>query len=555
MLERNIHYSDFSTSFIHWEKVNCMTSDQRFSKDLSLSNELRMVPEQDDYLIPLYCDSIVDRTAYLNHNTDKFNTMSLKDKSDGLPNNFRQTKTFSDFISGEDTNTSFYGMIPGLPVDSFTSAYSLSSDAPVRLSSPIHLNLSSSLPNPTIEQLHPGKKSFNSQDNLNITFSPSSSNGGYESASPPTVFQPYYDTSNTLSSLTTKTLSSDSVPLAADSSKKKSPSRSSVSGLGIKRPLNSFMLYRRDKQSSIPTNNHQSISRIIGEMWKRETIEEKERYAEMALRERERHAKEYPDYKFLPRKKKDKNANGKSPRRKKTYDPVLEQDESKILRMMLNQISHKSQSDTVKCKTNQNNYHWLLGDNSSTNMPPKKTFFDTTDQASHVTDFSGNLQLMPSMYEYQNQNVMPLSIMSTKSGSNNINVYGSSGMPNTFNNYSDHDIHTLINAYNTGSLNETSLSDIFNRSSTDSSQNVSVYHGVKNIESIEKNETQNISLLSAFDSTVLQDDMGYLQDSFSGSWDETMEFSSFSTPNPLDNQEIMIRSSLDPMNPALVNTS
>ncbi|KAG4302933.1 hypothetical protein PCK1_000876 [Pneumocystis canis] len=211
--------------------------------------------------------------------------------------------------------------------------------------------------------------------------------------------------------------------------------------------------------------------------------------------------------------------------------------------MMLNQISRKSQSDTMNYNTNRNNYHWLLGGNSTSEIPVKKTFYDTTNQTTHVADFSSDMHLIPGIYEYPNQIVAPLSIMSTESEINSVNIN------------SDPDFPTLINAYSANSLDDSSLSDIFNKNCIESSQNVSSYQGVKNIKSIEKNETQNIPLLSTFDSSILQDDLGYLQDNFPGSWDETMEFSSFSAPSSSDNQGLTLCSSLDPMNPTLRNTS
>lgn len=72
----------------------------------------------------------------------------------------------------------------------------------------------------------------------------------------------------------------------------------------VKRPLNSFMLYRKDRQHEVPTNNHQSISRIIGDMWRKETAETKNYYDSLAKEERERHQLEHPGYKFQPKKKK-----------------------------------------------------------------------------------------------------------------------------------------------------------------------------------------------------------------------------------------------------------
>ncbi|ODQ50433.1 high mobility group box, partial [Saitoella complicata NRRL Y-17804] len=69
------------------------------------------------------------------------------------------------------------------------------------------------------------------------------------------------------------------------------------------RPLNAFMLYRRDKQHAVPSKNHQSISRIIGQLWRNETAATKKFYTDLAKRAKEEHEQMYPGYKFAPKKK------------------------------------------------------------------------------------------------------------------------------------------------------------------------------------------------------------------------------------------------------------
>src|SRR5271170_6112227 len=82
-------------------------------------------------------------------------------------------------------------------------------------------------------------------------------------------------------------------------------SRSPSPGLReqVKRPLNAFMLYRKDKQGEIPTSNHQSVSRIIGAMWKSESADTKAKYNALAQKEREKHRQAYPGYKYSPKKR------------------------------------------------------------------------------------------------------------------------------------------------------------------------------------------------------------------------------------------------------------
>lgn len=537
-----------------WKKKNCMKPDTTLSDYDSLESELNIIPEQNDYSMPVSYDAINEGMTYIDYNIEKIDTMSLKDKSDVLPNNFGEAKVFPEIVYNEDQTASFYELMSGLPMDSYPTTFSLSNDTPIRLSSPIQFNLSASLPNPTIEQFQSKKKSYPVQNTLNATVSPSSSNCGYESTSPST-YRSYCDTSNAFSSsLTTRAVSLSPISSAIDSttSKKKSSPKLNIPNSAIKRPLNSFMLYRRDKQSSIPTNNHQSISRIIGEMWKRETIEEKERYAEMALRERERHAKEYPDYKFLPRKKKDKNANGKSPRKRKTYDPVLEQGESKILRMMLNQISHKkSQSDPEPFKVDQSNYHWFMDNKNKSTL--KKTYLDTANNA--TSNCFDNLQLLPDTYEYPNPNAVPLPIFPIKNRMENAGVYGSlDAFLNTYDNLNDHEVHALMDNYSVNSASERWLGSTYNKSCTGSPQSIPTCD-IKSVDTFsEKNEAQNISFVPVFDSTVLQDDMNSIQGNLTGVWDDTIELSSYSTSsNPHDNQDVLNRPSFELMNSGRVN--
>ncbi|CCG83292.1 Transcription factor ste11 [Taphrina deformans PYCC 5710] len=89
----------------------------------------------------------------------------------------------------------------------------------------------------------------------------------------------------------------------------------------VKRPLNSFMLYRKDNQHNIPTNNHQSISRIIGDMWRKETAETKNFYDVRAKEEREKHLLQHPGYKFQPKKKK-KETKASRPEPKSRQSPA-----------------------------------------------------------------------------------------------------------------------------------------------------------------------------------------------------------------------------------------
>jgi hypothetical protein len=80
----------------------------------------------------------------------------------------------------------------------------------------------------------------------------------------------------------------------------------------VKRPLNSFMLYRKSQTQSAMAYatsskfklNHQNISQIVGLMWQTESNSLKSEFARFAGQEKELHRALYPDYKFCPQKKK-----------------------------------------------------------------------------------------------------------------------------------------------------------------------------------------------------------------------------------------------------------
>lgn len=102
----------------------------------------------------------------------------------------------------------------------------------------------------------------------------------------------------------------------------------------VKRPLNAFMLYRKDKQTEIPTSNHQSVSRIIGAMWKSESADVKAKYNGLAQKERERHRQLYPGYKYSPKKR--INKDKKVRRTMSQAAHVKRQEEEKAILRQLN---------------------------------------------------------------------------------------------------------------------------------------------------------------------------------------------------------------------------
>ncbi|KAI9144158.1 hypothetical protein BKA69DRAFT_916630 [Paraphysoderma sedebokerense] len=79
------------------------------------------------------------------------------------------------------------------------------------------------------------------------------------------------------------------------------------------RPPNSYILFRKDKQPEVLAKYggiaNNEVSKIVGEMWRNASFEEKEKYNKLSKAVKEAHAKMYPDYKYQPRKTKKKKGN------------------------------------------------------------------------------------------------------------------------------------------------------------------------------------------------------------------------------------------------------
>ncbi|RDW94339.1 hypothetical protein BP5796_00102 [Coleophoma crateriformis] len=74
----------------------------------------------------------------------------------------------------------------------------------------------------------------------------------------------------------------------------------------VKRPMNSFMLYRKAYQARTKEyclqNNHQVVSKVCGRSWPMESDQIRAQYIAWAKLESENHAKAHPEYKFSPTK-------------------------------------------------------------------------------------------------------------------------------------------------------------------------------------------------------------------------------------------------------------
>uniref|UniRef100_A0A0N4U7F9 HMG box domain-containing protein n=1 Tax=Dracunculus medinensis TaxID=318479 RepID=A0A0N4U7F9_DRAME len=75
----------------------------------------------------------------------------------------------------------------------------------------------------------------------------------------------------------------------------------------IKRPMNAFMVWSQMERRKIcetqPDMHNAEISKQLGKQWKDLPEEQKQPFIQEAERLRQLHMKEYPDYKYKPKKK------------------------------------------------------------------------------------------------------------------------------------------------------------------------------------------------------------------------------------------------------------
>lgn len=91
----------------------------------------------------------------------------------------------------------------------------------------------------------------------------------------------------------------------------------------VKRPMNAFMVWSQIERRKIveenPNMHNAEISKLLGRRWKDLCTEERVPFVEEAERLRLLHMKEYPDYKYKPKKRPEKGSKTeKSPKGKST---------------------------------------------------------------------------------------------------------------------------------------------------------------------------------------------------------------------------------------------
>ncbi|KAF9132083.1 hypothetical protein BGX30_012793 [Mortierella sp. GBA39] len=86
-------------------------------------------------------------------------------------------------------------------------------------------------------------------------------------------------------------------------SAKTTTSKTAAKPFKIPRPANSFMLYRAENGKKYPGLVATELSAKLGEAWRREPQDVRDRYDEMAEQAKRDHALKYPGYKFAPVKR------------------------------------------------------------------------------------------------------------------------------------------------------------------------------------------------------------------------------------------------------------
>ncbi|KPJ07231.1 Transcription factor SOX-9 [Papilio machaon] len=97
----------------------------------------------------------------------------------------------------------------------------------------------------------------------------------------------------------------------------------------VKRPMNAFMVFaqamRRRLSEQRPSLHNAELSKSLGSMWKSLSEEQKLPFVKEAEKLRTQHKKEYPDYKYQPRRRKPPPTASSAARLKREPSPEREQ--------------------------------------------------------------------------------------------------------------------------------------------------------------------------------------------------------------------------------------
>ena len=163
----------------------------------------------------------------------------------------------------------------------------------------------------------------------------------------------------------------------------------------VKRPMNSFMLYRSAYTDRIKAlfqqNNHQTVSREAGRCWEKETNEVKEQYTHLANVEKNNHKLAHPDYRFAPGKRE----NSPTPRNtRRAEDEGSDMDDPDFIPSSLPPYTRRSRDSSYESRAS------TPYDGGAHGMPT--TYFsplwDTARPVAGLTSSPENMYLQPTIH-------------------------------------------------------------------------------------------------------------------------------------------------------------
>lgn len=163
----------------------------------------------------------------------------------------------------------------------------------------------------------------------------------------------------------------------------------------IKRPMNAFMVWsqmeRREIVKYAPDMHNAEISKNLGKRWKMLSEEQRKPYRDEAQRLKELHLKEYPDYKYRPRKKGTKGTT-----------PLKGVDTNKNGGKITKAKESRHKSSSPSCNKNLSNMisntritHVTTGLRVDHNKLGIKITIDDDFKKSHMTTQNGMMSLTP----------------------------------------------------------------------------------------------------------------------------------------------------------------
>ncbi|KAI0990259.1 hypothetical protein GJ496_000500 [Pomphorhynchus laevis] len=178
----------------------------------------------------------------------------------------------------------------------------------------------------------------------------------------------------------------------------------------VKRPMNAFMVWsksmRREITQKDPKLHNSEISKQLGEMWRNMSDEDKQPYIEEAKILRSEHMRNYPDYKYRPRRK--TNKINKKPDENLNYS-ALAANANHLIENILPQNLHVMASESLRQNMIRNEFGSLL--NSAYLMKNDNNDFCVGSPNANSFCFSDNAllfqhhqqQLLANTIEIQNQ--------------------------------------------------------------------------------------------------------------------------------------------------------